>query len=349
MISKLQQPSVPLFTIGVAILYSLFAITVFTVNTRDYGIFHDAAKAVSQGQNPYVTYDIDGEESGYFSPPHTIIYIALFVFWGAKVLAFFNLIIIFNLLIGFTRSIIWVALVGFGVMLSPQIIFETAAVNIPGITTGMGLLLLLLKPQKTTRGLGWALLAARPQDAGLVIVYDMWLAFKEQDWRAFFSGFIFVLPTVIFFREWITAFPEGSPTGNTLSPSVIIGIFPTIVFLFMIIAIRSVEFLPTGRLGLRQWSSVNRIEQFWLLLITLQLMQPYLVFYILWSHLLPLRLLNGKRAGVLFVSNFIAFVIFGKGFNAQETTLVLMFVVLMVAVLLPRKNLDEVDEADQLD
>lgn len=336
----IQKQSTVALAFVFAALFTVAVLGVYTINTFDYGVFHDATEAVLDGKSPYSIndyYENETEEgTGYYNPPHTIFYVGPFALWGASVLAFFNITIIVALLVGFERSILSTMLISLGILLSPQVIFLAAAVNIPGLTTGLGLLLLIIRPRGIWRGFGWALLAGRPQDAGLVLVYDAWRAFRERDWVAFCSGIAFALPTFILFGSWLSNLPSRSPTGETLSPSVDIGLVPTLIFLLLIVGIRAIQIEDNRTLTRRGLSNVGITERFWILLVITQLLQPYLVFYMLWSHLLMMRVTDARRVGVILAVNLVAFIAFGRGYSEIETTYVVMFVIFLIALIAPR-------------
>ena len=87
--------------------------------------------------------------------------------------------------------------------------------------------------------------------------------------------------------------------------------------------------------------ALPQTEQYWLLIIVLQLVQPYLVFYMLWAHLLPVRILSGRRVALLLAINLAAFITLGRAFSGGQTVWAILFVILVIAVLLPRQHTEK--------
>lgn len=321
-------------------LISLFATTSFTVNTFDYGVYHDSAEALLQGKSPYSIntsyYENDplrGNERilvfhSYFNPPHTIFYVAPFVFWGARVLAFVNVFILLLLFIGTARHPISTALLGVATILSPQLLFVVAAVNIPGLTIGIGLCLLLYFPKKFGRALAWTGLGGRPQDSALLLLVDGWRALHERDWTAFIWGIILMSPTAILLMEWIDSFPDRPP-GNTLSPSFHLGYFWTLLYLAVLIGI--------------WWRFKSRqiISQYWLMIVVWQLVQPYVVFYAVWVHLLPIRMMGPIRALILLAGNLAIFIAIGRDFSGEQAQWPMLVALVWITLMLPPREREQ--------
>lgn len=190
----------------------------------------------------------------YFNPPHTIFYVAPFVFWGARVLAFVNIFMILILLIGVQRGFISTTLIGLATILTPQILFIVASVNILGLTTALGLWFLLQYPKKFGRAMAWTALSGRPQDSGLLLLVDGWRAFQQRDWGAFRWSIVLTLPTWVLFLEWIRSFPNRLP-GNTLSPAFHLGYVWATLYV-------------TGVILIWFWfKSREQVSQYWLLIV----------------------------------------------------------------------------------
>lgn len=259
----------------VCVIFAGWAAATFVVNNTDNRVQVMAIEATLRGESPY-------DVQGFFGPPHGLLLMSPFVLWGARVAAFINLL--FILLIMTSRKNWGTAII---LLTSPPLLFVAASANISGIVTGLGLVLLLTRQRGVVRGIAWAYLTIRPQDALLLGMLDGFLALRQRDWTAIITATVLMLPTFIFLPLWLEALPSEPPLSYTFSIVYNYGWIKAILLFALISLIRIINLRP---LRWRNLSEISYEEFLWLLTLAWLFVSPHVVVYMLWiSIALPIR------------------------------------------------------------
>lgn len=309
-------------------LTALMVVQLFILNFFDGGIIADGSKQFYQGHNPYNTV-------GFFNPPHTAIF-AFPSIGGAKINAFCNAALLFLALGGKKLNFLLV-------LFSPFFVISIGEGNIFYVTA-IGLLLLLTRQKGILRGVAWALLTCRPQDAGLVAVVDGLAALRERDWKAFGTSALLITPPfVVYGLDWIDTLRDigGLPQEYTLSVRDNWGILVALVYFALLVLLR-MDF--SGRRLRPRTLSIT--ERFWLLMMTGWIfIMPYVTLYMIIYALLPLRLFDLRRrehllrAVLLYAALaviFGAFFVDPRGFEDDAWQTGFLLIPLAIAFITPK-------------
>jgi|GEM_PF-3912210 len=274
----------------VAILCAVLAVQVYVVNDTDTSVLREGVLTGLSGGNPL-------GQNAFWSPPHAVVWLAPFVLLGEKVTAAFNVFFVSLLMARIDRPPIrWVNLL---IVFHPALLFAIGTANVVGITTSIGLLLVLMRQKGVLRALAWTYLAIRPQDAILVLLIDGVLALRERDWRAIGWALLFVSPSIIFGYLWLGSIPlgDGGPLDYTLSPRIEWGILPAILIL-------SVALFPM----LTLWKPPQQVlTEHWVLVAVLVqqlLVSNYVTVYMVWLVMLTIREMSWQRSLAHYVVTF---------------------------------------------
>lgn len=257
----------------------------------------------------------------WLNPNHTAFLIAPFVMFGPDFAAFWNVLFILMLLIGTRTS--WAALATLLFALSPPMVFVVAAANIPGITTALGLLFILADKRGPVRGLAWALLAARPQENALTLLWTGIESIRQRDWQAFAFAGLLLIPAFLTLDSWLKIITRTAGTFQitpggyyTLSIPNNSGIVAAAVFLGAFLAYRFIVLYRTATpdrrvaVTLRRRSDISRAEFAWSVIVFGLMLTPYYTMYMLWLVLLPVREFGVRRTLLLFAASMIIGMVF---------------------------------------
>jgi hypothetical protein len=278
-----------LLYLGLVVLVSAWVASQFVVNANDNDIHQAAVRALLAGNNPY-------EHSSYIGPAHGVPLLIPWVMAGERVTAFLNLLFIL-ILYGLTpQRINWMAL---GFVISPLLLFANASANITGISSGVGLILVLGRAKGWLRGYAWAMLALHPQEAGVILALDGLMAIRQRDWGALLAGGLLCLPSLIWLPAWLEALEEWNVVElhvARLSPA---GRYPW--WILALISGVILARLYQQRTWLRHYPEqlawlANMLAWLWI--------NPYIQLYTLWILLIPLRWLSGWVSLVLWAITF---------------------------------------------
>jgi hypothetical protein len=233
------------------------------------------------------------------------------------------------------------------------VIFVFAAVNMPGVTTALGLIFLLARKKGALRGYAWAMMAGRPQDNVLTLLWSGFNALRERDWAAFFFGAGLMLPTIVTLNHWLSILPRSSSQlaiqpGDfyTLSLPYYIGTVPALLVVGAIIGWRLIvvearlkNFRLTARR--RDLATVSLTEFVWLTYVVWLLLEPYFLVYVLWVLLLPLRLFSTARTLIAFPLIFIIGAAMLGTLRFDSAWIGGLLTVLVIALLTPKHRQPE--------
>ncbi len=333
----LHKPLILVIILSVLIVASIRALQ---VNNTD-NLFQSRANWNVYANHRFPHQDpIEMERTVYGHPAHTAFLTAPFLMFGAHLAAFFNVSFIMILLIGEKRG--WAALATMAFIFSPPVIYVFAAVNMPGVTTALGLIFLLAGKRSPMRGYAWAMMASRPQDSLLTLMWDGLRAVWQRDWGAFLFAAGLMLPTFVTLGHWLSILPTSSTElainpaeFYTLSLPINIGVLPAVLIVAAIVGWRlTVITLASGRpaVRLRSLETITLTERFWLVYVVWLLLMPYFLLYVLWVMMLPLRLYSPARTLLAFVLVMVigaltlsTIVYTGSWFGALLVTLVFVF------------------------
>ncbi len=281
------------------------AAATYLVNDHDNQIHRQLAERFFLGGDGDIyTYELDGQtRTGYYLP-HSGPFIAVFTYLGPRYSAFWDLAVILLLITSTsqrwselgTRSL---------VIFTPLVLFATAAANISGTMTGLGLLLLLTQRRGVPRGIAWAMLLIRPQETVFVLLVDGLLSLWQRDWRALATIAVFIVLPPIFYGvgiywRWytlVTGFLPGR--DDYLDYLNIHGPVAAAALLGVLILLRSFKF-QQGRLTLRSLDDIPVSELYWLLIMMIFIFGEYTRLYGVWSVFLLLRH-SSPREAVLII------------------------------------------------
>ncbi len=279
----------------VAALASIWAVQIYVVNDTDNEILNNGIARAWSGENPWEHQNLS-DRNEFYSPPHALIWLVPFVIWGPHVASALN---VFFILLLVTRldnpPFRWANCL---LLFNPALLFVIATGNVVGITAGLGLLIIFARQKGWRRGMGWALLALRPQDAFLVVVVDGLLAIRERDWPAIAWGLLFVSPSIIFGPLWLSNIPHESPLHYTLATSAAWGWPIGLVVAATALAPILFLWLPPREVLKKHWPLVA-------VLVHNLLITNYISFYMIWLMMLTLREMSSIRAIIHFIVTFI--------------------------------------------
>ena len=276
----------------------------------------------------------------YYHPVHTAFLTAPFLMFGQHLAAFFNVFIIMMLLIG--DRVGWAALATFAFVLSPPLIYVFAAVNMPGVTTALGLIFLLARKRGAIRGYAWAMMACRPQDNAATLIWDAIGALRGRDWSAFLFAAGLMLPTLVTLSDWLSILPTDESQlaiqpGDfyTLSLPINIGVIPALLIVGGIILWRFL-IVQGRRVRVRALESITLTERVWLIYVVWSLLQPYFLAYVLWVMLLPVRLYGAGRTLIAFVLIFMLGAFTLNTLELDSAWFGALLITLVMALLTPK-------------
>lgn len=305
----------PFFIMLLLVICIIGALRVLQINYTDY-ITHARAS-----WNVYMNHilpfqdPIEQVHLSFYNPIHAAYLNAPFLLFGRYVAAFFNVLFVMMLLVGERRG--WAALATMLFVISPPVVYVFAAVNVPGVTTALGLILLLARKKGVMRGYAWAVMAGRPQDNALMLVWSGIKGLRERDWKAILFSLALMIPSIMTLDHWLSITPRTVSEvpiqpGDfyTLSLPLNIGLLPAILIVGLIIGWRlivvDVNLKNFGvRVRRRAWETISLTESTWFIYVLWLLLEPYFLAYVLWVLLLPLRLFDTKRTLIAFVCIFV--------------------------------------------
>ncbi|MDX2161557.1 MAG: hypothetical protein SF162_09550 [bacterium] len=304
----------PAFIMIVLVIVILGAMRVLQINDTD-NLFQSRASWNVYANRIFPFQDtLEQARTVYFHPAHTAFLTAPFLMFGRYIAAFFNVLFIMMLLIGERRG--WAVLATLPYIVAPPLVVVFAAVNMPGVTTALGLIFILAGKRSPLRGYAWALLACRPQDNVLTLVYDGLRALRGRDWGAFLFAAGLMLPTLVTLGHWLSILPTSSTRlainpaeFYTMSLPINIGVIPAVLIVAAIIGWRLIVIrvsLRGGaaggrvRIARRAFSTITLTERIWLTYVLWLLLMPYFLAYVLWVMLIPLRLFSARRTLIAF-------------------------------------------------
>ena len=264
---------------GLILLVALVISQTFWLNSFDWEILSDGTREFFNGQNPYTV-------TGYFSPPHMPL-VGFPTILGVRFNALLNAAFLLYVLGGGKTNWLFV-------LFSPFFVISIGEGNIFFVTC-LGLLIIFSERKGVLRGLAWAMLTCRPQDALLVAGYDGFRALRHRDWRAIITATILVVPPFILHGiDWLHTLAEvgNSSVEYTLSIRENAGYLVAIVFAIGIVSARFVE-ATSHTMVIRTWTRMPRSEQAWILMaVGWILVAPYVTIYQITYSLLLLRPLD---------------------------------------------------------
>lgn len=287
---------------------------------------------------------IEQQKTLYFHPLHTAIITAPFNMLGEQGAGFWNTAFILMVLIGFRRGGASLATLLFAI--SPPVAFVIASANMPGYTSGLGLIFILAERVGPLRAYGWALMLCRPQDSVFVLIWSAQRALRQRDWVAFVLAGLIVLPSLLTLQHWLQIIPQNSDQlqrniGNYYSMSIAVnnGLPLALAVIVLIFAYRLHHFhWLNGRLEMRRrkLGALTLTEWVWLLTSAWFMVSPYYLIYMLWMLLLPLRLCDIKRTLLAWVSVLVIGVFYMQTPDTAKLYIGGLWVLLLMTLLTPK-------------
>lgn len=314
-----------------ALFLALLVANTFILNDFDALIRIRGIEFFLEGRSPHA-------EPDFINPPHTM-YVAIpfvyipYLMWGIKGIAALNAFFLL-ILLGSSSAVF--------VLFSPFFVVSIGEGNLFS-ATALGLLILIRARRGFRRGLAWALLLMRPQDAVLILIADGMVALRQRDWLAFLTAACLVLPPLaIYGQEWLGMPELKNLQEYTLSVRENYGFIFAVFYFLLLVGLRAVRRDCT----LRPWYAYSRSERFWLLLVAgWVFVSPYVTIYQLVFSLLLLRVFNPKKKAhlwrmlLLYGALFVVFILFfsdPRGFENDLWQEGFLLFPLLLALLAPK-------------